>query len=255
MGRQIWVRSLHAEASSAENRVAVQRSTAPSAERRTRRIELCADHMHARVRLEDMPASQNQELLPLARLLKHYAALSPASPISIPSPPFLAATDLSKPMTQQWLVQHLLPLDQTQQDGARGWKKAFWRRIVNGIEAGFDERRTRGDGAVEDEVRAEFPRAAYCCRLCFRLTQVVSLPRVGQETHPDLLEVMVEYLSSSQGGVAPGVSRRVYYYGPINTPVETWSSITTQEEGRLISGGASAFCCPPPCCPSRTPCI
>ncbi|GAA5862845.1 hypothetical protein JCM3774_006661 [Rhodotorula dairenensis] len=151
--------------------------------------------------------------LSLARLLKHYAALSPSSPTLIPTPPFLTATELSTSAAQQWLVDHLLPLDQSKQDGARSWKKAFWRRVVDGIEVGFNERRARGDDAVEDE-----------------------------ETHPDLLETMVDFLSSSSGaGAAPGVSRRIYYYGSIEKPVETWDRITTQEEGRLISGGTTGL--------------
>ncbi|GAA5992484.1 hypothetical protein JCM10908_000842 [Rhodotorula pacifica] len=155
----------------------------------------------------------------LARLLKHYAALSPSSPTLIPSPPFPAARDLSTPAAQQWLVDHLLPHDRAQEEGARGWKKAFWRRVVKGIEVGFEERRAQGDEAVEDE-----------------------------ETHPDLLETMVDFLSSSSAagsatadGAAPGVSRRVYYYGDLAQPVERWRSIVTREEGRLISGGTTGL--------------
>lgn len=88
----------------------------------------------------------------LASLLKHYAALSPSSPTLIPSPPFPSPRDLSTAAAQQWIVDHLLGLDQTQQDGARAWKKAFWSRVVKGIEVGFEQRRAEGDEAVEDEV-------------------------------------------------------------------------------------------------------
>ncbi|TKA55043.1 hypothetical protein B0A53_02518 [Rhodotorula sp. CCFEE 5036] len=131
----------------------------------------------------------------LASLLKHYAAVSPSSPTLIPSPPFPSPRDLSTPAAQQWIVDHLLALNQTQQDGARAWKKAFWSRVVKGIEVGFAQRRAEGDEAVEDE-----------------------------ETHPDLLETMVDYLSSptaTSAGAAPGVSRRVYYYGPFDGPIDS----------------------------------
>ncbi|GAA5951565.1 hypothetical protein JCM8115_005182 [Rhodotorula mucilaginosa] len=151
----------------------------------------------------------------LASLLKHYAAVSPSSPTLIPSPPFPSPRDLSTPAAQQWIVDHLLALNQTQQDGARAWKKAFWSRVVKGIEVGFAQRRAEGDEAVEDE-----------------------------ETHPDLLETMVDYLSSptaTSAGAAPGVSRRVYYYGPFDGPIDSWSSIITREEGRLISGGTTGL--------------
>lgn len=65
--------------------------------------------------------------------------------------------------------------------------------------------------------------------------------------HPDLLETMVDYLSSPaavSGGPAPGVSRRVYYYGAVDGPIDSWNSIITREEGRLISGGASTLSFP-----------
>jgi hypothetical protein len=88
----------------------------------------------------------------LASLHKHYAAVSPSSPTHIPSPPFPSPRDLSTPAAQQWIVDHLLALNQTQQDGARAWRKAFWSRVVKGIEVGFAQRRAEGDEAVEDEV-------------------------------------------------------------------------------------------------------
>ena len=90
----------------------------------------------------------------LASLLKHYAALSPSSPTLIHTPPFPSPRDLSTPAAQQWIVDHLLALDQTQQDGARAWKKAFWSRVVKGVEVGFEQRRAEGDEAIEDEVSA-----------------------------------------------------------------------------------------------------
>lgn len=65
---------------------------------------------------------------------------------------------------------------------------------------------------------------------------------LGQEVHPDLLETLVDYLSSpaaASAGAAPGVSRRIYYYGPLDGPIESWNSIITREEGRLISGGSA----------------
>lgn len=59
-----------------------------------------------------------------------------------------------------------------------------------------------------------------------------------QEPHPDILETFVLYLSSAGStDSAPGVSRRTYYWGPLDQPVQSWERIVTKEEGKLISGG------------------
>lgn len=36
--------------------------------------------------------------------------------------------------------------------GGRQWKKSFWKRIVKGIEEGFEIRSSGGDRGVEEEV-------------------------------------------------------------------------------------------------------
>ncbi|GAA5933254.1 hypothetical protein JCM3775_002586 [Rhodotorula graminis] len=151
--------------------------------------------------------------LPL--LLRHYAALSPSSPALLPAPPFPTSRQLSLPTTQQWLVDHLLEHDRDQQDGERGgaaWKKVFWRRVVKAVEDGFDVRRADGDEQVDDE-----------------------------EVHPDILETMVEYLSSGAAAGAPGVSTRTYYWGDLSKAPSEWESLHTREEGRLISGGTTGL--------------
>ncbi|GAA5970947.1 hypothetical protein JCM21900_000681 [Sporobolomyces salmonicolor] len=111
------------------------------------------------------------------------------------------------------LLTHLPHEEDT--EGARGWKKVFWRRVVKGIEAGFDERRTRGDEQVADE-----------------------------EVHPDILEAMVDLLStpgSSSGSAAPGVSTRTYYWGELRKPRAQLNALKTREEGRMISGGTTGL--------------
>ncbi|GAA6025080.1 hypothetical protein JCM10207_003401 [Rhodosporidiobolus poonsookiae] len=154
----------------------------------------------------------------LSVLLRHYAALSPSSPALLPSPPFPSPSVLSRAATQQYLVDHFLaPTQPTNsveedEDGARGWKKVFWRRVVKGIEAGFDQRRSEGDAEVEDE-----------------------------EVHPDILEAMVDFLSSGSGEGAPGVSTRRYYWGDLKQEPGEWQVIRTREEGRLISGGTTGL--------------
>ncbi|GAA5915163.1 hypothetical protein JCM8208_002156 [Rhodotorula glutinis] len=151
--------------------------------------------------------------LPL--LLRHYAALSPSSPALVPAPPFPTSRHLSLPTTQQWLVDHLLKHEQDQQDEERGgaaWKKVFWRRVVKAVEEGFDERRADGDEQVDDE-----------------------------EVHPDILETMVEYLSSGAAAGAPGASTRTYYWGDLEKAPSEWESLRTREEGRLISGGTTGL--------------
>lgn len=93
--------------------------------------------------------------LQLLQLAKHYAALSPTTPSLIPSPPFPSARELSLPRTQDWLVAHLLSSDNDDEDlSGQAWKKVFWRRVVKGIEQGFEERTAEGgELEVEDEVR------------------------------------------------------------------------------------------------------
>ncbi|BGP38208.1 hypothetical protein JCM10449v2_002137 [Rhodotorula kratochvilovae] len=149
--------------------------------------------------------------LPL--LLRHYAALSPSSPALLPAPPFPTARELSLPHTQQWLVDHLLAHDAQEPDaGGQAWKKGFWRRVVKGVEEGFDQRRNEGDPQVEDE-----------------------------EVHPDILEAMVDFLSSGASAGAPGVSTRTYYWGDLAKPPGEWESLRAREEGRLISGGTTGL--------------
>ncbi|GAA5912811.1 hypothetical protein JCM6882_000435 [Rhodosporidiobolus microsporus] len=159
-----------------------------------------------------------EQQLPL--LLRHYSALSPTSAALLPSPPFPLPTQLSQTQTQEWLVEHLLCADSEAgeaDEGARTWRKVFWRRTVKAIEEGFEERRRLGDELVEDE-----------------------------EVHPDILEALVDFLSSSSTGGqassgAPGVSTRTYYWGDLRTEPAGWKKVRTREEGRMISGGTTGL--------------
>jgi len=74
---------------------------------------------------------------------------------------------------------------------------------------------------------------------CRTLELTVSPTRCSQEVHPDILETMVDFLSSGASAGAPGVSTRTYYWGDISKAPSEWESLRTREEGRLISGGAS----------------
>ncbi|GJN88324.1 hypothetical protein Rhopal_001289-T1 [Rhodotorula paludigena] len=152
----------------------------------------------------------------LALLQRHYAALSPSSPALLPSPPFPAPSTLSLPATQQFLADRLLGHEQALGDerGAHDWKRLFWRRVTKGIELGFSERRAQGDAEVDDE-----------------------------EVHPDILEAMVDLLSSGSSAGAPGTSTRVYYWGDLAAEPDQWQSIRTREEGRLISGARLMQAC------------
>lgn len=72
-----------------------------------------------------------------------------------------------------------------------------------------------------------------------------------QEVHPDILEAMVELLSSSStfgasSNAAPGISTRTYYWGGLEKAPTRWEQVRTREEGRMISGGSSF----PAACPS-----
>lgn len=69
------------------------------------------------------------------------------------------------------------------------------------------------------------------------------LTRRLQEVHPDILEAMVDFLSSGASAGAPGVSTRTYYWGDLSKPPNEWESLRTREEGRLISGGARPLWC------------
>lgn len=99
----------------------------------------------------------------LKRLLRHYAALSPATPTNIRLAVLSDADYLSRPTTQQWVVDNLIAFegakneqeddDDEEERGAKRWKGRFWRRMVDQINEGFAERRAAGDIAVEDEVR------------------------------------------------------------------------------------------------------
>lgn len=89
----------------------------------------------------------------LLQLQRYYAALSPATPSLIPSPPFPTARELSLPSTQAGLVEHLLA-NAEDEVGGSAWRRVWWRRVVKGIEQGFEERKAEGESEeVEDEVR------------------------------------------------------------------------------------------------------
>ncbi|GAA5971590.1 hypothetical protein JCM11641_000653 [Rhodosporidiobolus odoratus] len=150
----------------------------------------------------------------LKLLLKHYSSLSPSSAALVPSPPFPSPTNLSQPKTQQWLVDHLLQSDRWREDdqeGARSWRKVFWKRVVKGIEDGLEARRDAGDEAVDDE-----------------------------EVHPEILETMIEFLSASFRD-SPATSTRIYYWGPLQDTPGTWQSVKTKEEKRMISEGTTGL--------------
>ncbi|ORY79734.1 hypothetical protein BCR35DRAFT_94231 [Leucosporidium creatinivorum] len=146
----------------------------------------------------------------LLLLQRHYAALSPTTASLIPSPPFPTSRDLSAPQTQQWLVDNLLSSDGDEEPSGQAWKKVFWRRVVKGIEEGFQERRNEGDAEVEEE-----------------------------EVHETILEELVKHLSSSS---APSERlARSYYWGPLAAGAEGWSRVQTTEEGRMISAGTTGL--------------
>lgn len=101
----------------------------------------------------------------LSSLLKHYAALTPSTASLIPSTdqggPFPRCDTLSLAATQQWFVDHLIPLvrdrrgESSETSHERAWRKGFWKRVVNGIEQGFQDRIRRdsnGQESVQDEV-------------------------------------------------------------------------------------------------------
>jgi hypothetical protein len=72
-----------------------------------------------------------------------------------------------------------------------------------------------------------------------------------QEVHPDILEAMVELLSSSSSygassDAAPGISTRTYYWGELKKTPTHWGQVRTREEGRMISGGSSFPAAYPP---------
>lgn len=113
----------------------------------------------------------------LLLLKRYYAALSPTTPSLIPCPPFPDARTLSLPETQSLLVGELLN-DMEVTGASSAWKKVFWRRVVKGIEEGYELRRQ--DPAekvtVEDEVRfapfvsdsCELTLVLYCRRFARR---------------------------------------------------------------------------------------
>ncbi|GAA5851125.1 hypothetical protein JCM3766R1_006577 [Sporobolomyces carnicolor] len=165
----------------------------------------------------------------LSSLLKHYAALTPSTASLIPSTdqggPFPRCDTLSLAATQQWFVDHLIPLvrdrrgESSETSHERAWRKGFWKRVVNGIEQGFQDRIRRdsnGQESVQDE-----------------------------EVHAEILETMVEYFSSSTGpNQSDGLmSERTYFWGNIDShaPARDWHRITTREESRMISGGTTGL--------------
>lgn len=88
----------------------------------------------------------------LARLHRHYIALWPSSPATIPAPPFPAPAELSLPAAQDYLVTHLLGgPEAAAAEGGQAWKRVFWRRVVKAVEQGQVERAGRGED-VTDEV-------------------------------------------------------------------------------------------------------
>ncbi|GAA5968256.1 hypothetical protein JCM3765_000866 [Sporobolomyces pararoseus] len=176
----------------------------------------------------------------LSLLLKHYSALTPSIPSFIPSPsPFPDSKTLSLPQTQQWIVRNLLPLDNPDNEEENGqeevivsdsswnWKKSFWKRVVKGIEEGFELRKKEEE---EGEVNVE-----------------------DEEVDSEILERMVEYLSTpstitstenvggGSSGSSAGFSNRTYYWGDLNLKKQEWNSIKTREEGRMISGGTTGL--------------
>lgn len=92
-------------------------------------------------------------------LLKHFRSLSPTTPALIPSPsPFPSAAQLSLPASQAYLVQHFLADGSDGQltddeNGAAGWRRLFWRRVVRACEEGLALRRDESGLDLEDEVR------------------------------------------------------------------------------------------------------
>ncbi|GAA5900481.1 uncharacterized protein JCM6883_002859 [Sporobolomyces salmoneus] len=149
----------------------------------------------------------------LSLLLKHYAALSPSTAALLPSPPFPSSQTLSLSSTQRWIVNNLLSLDQDNPENGSVWKKGFWKRIVRGIEEGFEERRAEeGEESVEDE-----------------------------EVEAEILERMVEYLSSSPSASNSNMTERTYYWADLNLGRKGWKCVKTREEARMISGGTTGL--------------
>jgi hypothetical protein len=178
------------------------------------------------------------ERMQLPTLLKHYASLSPSTPALLRSPPFPTPLQLCRPETQAWLVDNLLPsssnelqdekaLDE-EHEGGESWKKVFWRRVVKGVEEGFEVRKTQGE-SIEDEVRPSYRR------------NVLELMRSEKELHPEILEAFMSFLCAPSMDGAPCVDKRSYYWGDISQRA-SWKSVKTREERRMISGGEFDAC-------------
>ncbi|GAA6011526.1 hypothetical protein JCM11491_004675 [Sporobolomyces phaffii] len=159
---------------------------------------------------KDLPES-------LARVLKHYAARSPSVAALVPAPrPFPSAREWSRASTQQWAVEHLVrrsPSPSSSSDATSAWEKGFWKRVVQAIEQGFDQRRDQDGESLEDE-----------------------------EVEEEILERMVHHLSAGPGQAS--ISERTYYWGALRDVEQRdteWKCVRTREEARMISGGTTGL--------------
>ncbi|KAK4058620.1 hypothetical protein OIO90_000064 [Microbotryomycetes sp. JL221] len=152
----------------------------------------------------------------LLQLKRHFLAQCPSTASFIPTPPFPTARQLSQPETQDWLVQNLLHAQQSDaysQDNPRSstWSKGFWKRVVKGIEAGFEQREQAHDDSVDDE-----------------------------EVHEELLEQVIADLSWAGQTKTHSTCLRTWTWGALENP-QTWMSLTTEEDERLISSGTTGL--------------
>lgn len=136
----------------------------------------------------------------LAYLSKLYAAFSPSIPTLIPSPPFPTPRELSYASTQEFLV-NLIEQDKSSEPSI--WKKLFWRRVVKGIEEGFQSRSKDED--IEDE-----------------------------EVREEILEELVRQMKVVMG--SPSECVRNYQWGEL-LKRESWISVKLCEESKMISSG------------------
>ncbi|KAM0792588.1 hypothetical protein ACM66B_005249 [Microbotryomycetes sp. NB124-2] len=145
----------------------------------------------------------------LLLLKRHLLAQSPSVPSLIPCPPFPDAVQLSRPRVQQSLVDRVLH-GISSSDTNNAWSKGFWKRVVNGVQAGFEQRKLEGDESVQEE-----------------------------EVHEQLLEQMIGSLVKDDSAV-PATCLRTWTWGPLHKDDE-WCSLTTEEDGRMISAGTTGL--------------
>ncbi|KAI8459829.1 putative methyltransferase-domain-containing protein [Phakopsora pachyrhizi] len=142
----------------------------------------------------------------LHRLTRLYAALSPASPRQIPSPPFPTSHWLSCGSNQSKLFDLLIqPEDQITQDEievGHDWKLAFWKRVVLSIEAGLRE-----------------------------------LNNPEEEIDERILKFYISLQNQSNKRVR---ELRRYYYGPLRDP-KLWSRIEILENRESIGHGTTGL--------------